>query len=54
MMERRKLIDDGTLVKAYVKFPARLMGKRFGDLNYQEIEDFSNRKVEVKSFTDRN
>ena len=50
MVKRRELLDSGELVQAYIKFPALLMGKKPGQKKYDEIEDFSSTKVEVKSF----
>ena len=42
---RRTLINEGTLVKAHVAYPARLMGKSATDKKYREIKDFSKTDV---------
>ena len=42
---RRTLINEGTIVKAHVAYPARLMGKSATDKKYREIKDFSKTDV---------
>lgn len=42
---RRELKQKGELVKAFVKFPAILMGKKTVDSKYEKIRDFSNDEV---------
>ena len=45
LKKRKELIESGTLVKAHVAYPARLMGKSANDKKYRKIEDFSNADV---------
>ena len=42
---RRELLDSGSLVKAHISYPAKLMGKGLNDIKYKLIEDFS--KIEI-------
>ena len=39
--KRKQLIEQGTIEKAYVRYPAKLMVKRPGDRFYSMLEDFS-------------
>ena len=46
---RRRLIEDGTAVKAYVAYPAKLMVKRSAaEKHYSMFEDFSQIPVPIK------
>ena len=45
MMLRKELKQKGELKQAYVNYPAKLMGKREGDLRYRLIKDFSKEPV---------
>lgn len=47
MAKRKELKKDGTLTKAFVKFPAVLMGIPRGEERYREIENFSTTKVDI-------
>ena len=50
--ERRKqLIEEGTIAKAYIKYPAKLMVKRPGDRSYSMLEDFSGIPVPLNAPT---
>ena len=45
LQKRRELLDNGTLEKAHIAYPARLMGKSKGDVRYRLIENFSDTDV---------
>ena len=45
MKLRKELKQKGELKQAYVNYPAKLMGKREGDLRYRLIKDFSKEAV---------
>lgn len=45
MMLRKELKQKGEIKQAYVSYPAKLMGKRDGDLRYKLIKDFSKESV---------
>ena len=47
--KRKQLLEQGTIAKAYVKFPAKLMIKRRGDEHYSMLEDFSQIPVPHKA-----
>lgn len=49
LKRRSELKANGTLDKAYIQFPARLMGKKHDEPNYQMIEDFSHTAVTLRS-----
>ena len=45
LKRRRELKANGTINKAYIQFPARLMGKKHDEPAYKLIEDFSRAPV---------
>ena len=47
LAKRKELKREGKVTKAFVKFPAVLMGKGPGDTKYREIENFSTTKVDI-------
>ena len=55
LLKRKELKQAGIIQSAYISFPARLMGKKFGarkEDEYELIQDFSNEEVQLsKRFT---
>ena len=49
LMHRKELKSKGTIDKAYIQFPARLMGKKIGEKEYTLIKDFSSMPVIFKT-----
>ena len=48
LQKRKELRSSGVIGKAYIKYPACLMGIKAGEEEYSVIEDFSLRPVEIK------
>ena len=53
LAKRKELKANRTVDKAFIKFPALLMGKKAGEAKYRVIEDFSDAEVTLKKLQNR-